>query len=58
MRVLSLSTVFPNPSEPGLGTFVEERLRAMAKAVEIRVIAPIAPFDYDNPVGGVLAPAA
>jgi teichuronic acid biosynthesis glycosyltransferase TuaC len=49
MRILSLSTVFPNPSEPGLGIFVERRLQAMAKKADIQVIAPIAPCDYDNP---------
>jgi teichuronic acid biosynthesis glycosyltransferase TuaC len=49
MRILSLSTVFPNPSEPGLGIFIERRLQAMAKKADLRVIAPIAPCDYDNP---------
>ena len=49
MRILSLSTVFPNPSEPGLGIFVKRRLQAMAKGADIHVIAPIALCDYDNP---------
>ncbi len=51
MRILSLSSVFPNPSEPGLGSVVEARLQALGKRAKVRVIAPIAPFDYDNPRG-------
>jgi teichuronic acid biosynthesis glycosyltransferase TuaC len=49
MRILSLSTIFPNASEPGLGTFVEARLQALAKRATVSVITPLAPFDYDNP---------
>jgi teichuronic acid biosynthesis glycosyltransferase TuaC len=46
LRILSLSTAFPNPAEPGLGTFVRSRLRHMASRVEIKVVAPLAIFDY------------
>lgn len=49
LRILSLSTVFPNPSEPGLGPFIRARLSALGAHAEVCVIAPIAPFDYDNP---------
>ncbi len=49
MRILSLSSAFPNPSEPGLGPFVEARLQALARRATVQVITPIAPFDYDNP---------
>lgn len=49
MRILSLSTVFPNPQDPGLGSFIQSRLQALGRLAEVRVIAPIAPWDYDNP---------
>lgn len=52
MKVLTLSTVFPNPCEPVHGTFVFERARALAELVELRVLAPLAwigPSDR-NPV--------
>jgi glycosyltransferase involved in cell wall biosynthesis len=46
LRILSLSLAFPNPAEPGLGTFVRSRLRHMASQAEIKVMAPLAVFDY------------
>jgi teichuronic acid biosynthesis glycosyltransferase TuaC len=47
MRILSLSTVFPNPSDPGLGPFVRARLERMAAAgAELRVVAPVPVIDY------------
>jgi teichuronic acid biosynthesis glycosyltransferase TuaC len=46
MRILSLSTVFPNPSEPGLGLFVRARLQQMAAGAELRVVAPVPVIDY------------
>jgi len=49
MKILSLATVFPNPSEPGLGPFVHARLEALARIADVRVVAPVGPFDYDNP---------
>jgi glycosyltransferase involved in cell wall biosynthesis len=54
-RILSLSTEFPNPSEPGKGLFVRARLRAMAATAPLSVIAPIALLDYANPDGRLLA---
>jgi teichuronic acid biosynthesis glycosyltransferase TuaC len=48
MKVLSLSCVFPNPSEPGLGPFVRSRLQRVAAFVEIKVIAPVPVFDYSR----------
>src|SRR5690242_8599146 len=51
MKILSIASVFPNVSEPGLALFVEARLQAIAELAEVRVVAPIAPFDYDNPSG-------
>jgi len=48
-RLLSLSTVYPNPSEPGLGLFVQARLRhlaSLADGPEVTVVAPIPMVDY------------
>jgi glycosyltransferase involved in cell wall biosynthesis len=49
MKILSFCCVFPNPCEPGCGPFSRSRLQALAETDEVIVIAPIAPFDYDNP---------
>jgi glycosyltransferase involved in cell wall biosynthesis len=51
MNILSLSSVFPNPAEPGLGLFVHARLSNLSRLVKIKVIAPIAALDYSNPEG-------
>ena len=50
-RVLSLSTVFPNPVEPNLGLFVRSRLLHLASlpdTVEVKVVSPIGVLDYAN----------
>lgn len=54
-RVLSLSTEFPNPSEPGKGLFVRARLAAMAARARLFVVAPVASLDYANPEHRLLA---
>jgi glycosyltransferase involved in cell wall biosynthesis len=54
-RILSLSTEFPNPTEPGKGLFVFARLRSIAARVPLTVIAPVALFDYANPNNDLLA---
>jgi teichuronic acid biosynthesis glycosyltransferase TuaC len=51
MKILSLSSVYPNPAEPGLGLFVRARLEHMAAHADVKVIAPIPLFDYSNPSG-------
>ena len=51
MNVLSISSVYPNPHEPGLGLFVRSRLQALAQHVKIKVIAPVPFFDY-SPLQG------
>lgn len=56
MKILSLATVFPNPQEPGLGLFIHARLQALARLAEVRVVAPVGPFDYDNPSRKGLGP--
>ena len=55
MTILSLSTEFPNPSEPGKGLFVRARLEAMARRTSLIVVAPVAWLDYANPQGDLLA---
>src|SRR5262245_48573875 len=54
-RVLSLSTEFPNPSEPGKGLFVRARLAAMALRAQLFVVAPVASIDYANPARRLFA---
>ena len=54
-RLLSLSTEFPNPSEPGKGLFVRSRLEAIATRAYVVVVAPVASLDYANPQGDLLA---
>ena len=54
-RVLSLSTEFPNPSEPGKGLFVRSRLEAIAARGRLVVVAPVASLDYANPQRDLLA---
>jgi glycosyltransferase involved in cell wall biosynthesis len=49
LKVLSLSTEFPNPLEPGKGRFVRSRLEAIACRAYLFVVAPIASLDYANP---------
>lgn len=47
MRILSLSTVFPNPHDRGHGLFVRARLEEIARTgPEIRVVAPVPMVDY------------
>jgi teichuronic acid biosynthesis glycosyltransferase TuaC len=43
LRVLTLSTLYPNPAQPTLGLFVERQTRGLAArpGVEVRVAAPI-----------------
>jgi teichuronic acid biosynthesis glycosyltransferase TuaC len=53
--VLSLSTEFPNPSEPGKGLFVRSRLEAIASRACLFVVAPVASLDYANPQRNLLA---
>ena len=44
LRVLTVSSVFPNAVQPVFGTFILERVRAMARMAEVRVAAPVAWF--------------
>jgi glycosyltransferase involved in cell wall biosynthesis len=49
MKILSLSSVYPNPDEPGLGLFVRSRLEHVARSAEVKVVAPLPILDYSNP---------
>jgi glycosyltransferase involved in cell wall biosynthesis len=46
LKVLSLSTVFPNPAEEILGTFVQRRLQMLAEFLDVQVVAPVPLIDY------------
>jgi PST family polysaccharide transporter len=54
-NVLSLSTEFPNPAEPGKGLFVRARLEAIRSLTHLFVVAPVAALDYANPQRNLLA---
>jgi teichuronic acid biosynthesis glycosyltransferase TuaC len=43
LRIVTFSSLFPNPAQPGLGLFVAERLRHLLAAgtVDARVVAPV-----------------
>ena len=56
--VLSLSTEFPNPSEPGKGLFVRARLEAIRSRACVLVVAPVASLDYANPQRNLFAASA
>ncbi len=44
MKVLSFSYCFPNTSHPTWGVFILQRLRALAKRVELEVASPLPSF--------------
>jgi glycosyltransferase involved in cell wall biosynthesis len=52
VRVLVLSSVFPNPKRPTLGVFVRERLRRVADHCEVRVVAPLLWFPGNRHIRG------
>jgi len=52
VRVLVLSSVFPNPRQPVLGLFVRERVRRMARHCDLEVVAPVPWF----PLNGWIRP--
>jgi glycosyltransferase involved in cell wall biosynthesis len=56
--LLTITTAFPNPLEPGNSPFVAARLRALSEFATIRVIAPIPLVDYSNPKGNLWASRA
>ena len=52
MRVLVLSSTFPNPKQPTLGVFIRERMSRVARQAEIRVVAPIPWFPFNGRIRG------
>jgi glycosyltransferase involved in cell wall biosynthesis len=44
MKIVSISSMFPNPAQPISGIFVQNRLSALAKLADLRVISPIPYF--------------
>jgi teichuronic acid biosynthesis glycosyltransferase TuaC len=48
MRILTLSTVFPNVRQPAFGVFVAERMRRVARHCDVSVVAPV-PWFPGNP---------
>ena len=41
MKILTLTTLFPDSLQPTHGIFVKRRIEAMAKLAEVKVVAPI-----------------
>lgn len=41
LRILTFTTLFPNQQQPAHGLFVKERVLALAKLAELRVVAPV-----------------
>lgn len=52
MRVLVLSSVFPNPNQPTLGVFVRERIKRVAGSCEVVVVAPVPWFPFNRLIRG------
>ncbi|MDB5103936.1 MAG: hypothetical protein JWP91_1625 [Fibrobacteres bacterium] len=48
MKIISISTMFPNPAQPISGIFVQNRLSALARLAELRVISPIPYFPLER----------
>jgi len=46
MKLLVLTTVFPNCKQPALGTFVRERMFRVAKECKLKVVAPVPWFPF------------
>ena len=48
MKVLVLSSTFPNPRQPALGVFVQERMRRVARESDVVVAAPVPWFPFNH----------
>ncbi|MCB1802917.1 MAG: glycosyltransferase [Gammaproteobacteria bacterium] len=58
MRILTFSSLYPNPRQASHGIFVENRLRKLleyAPQIEVRVVAPVPWFPSSNPRFGSYA---
>jgi teichuronic acid biosynthesis glycosyltransferase TuaC len=54
LRILSLSSEYPNPAEPLKGLFVRARLQALAVLADVTIVSPVALLDYANPHNRIL----
>ncbi|MEM8948128.1 MAG: glycosyltransferase family 4 protein [Pseudomonadota bacterium] len=54
MKILSITTLYPNAERPTFGVFVENRLRKLAErpGVQLRVVAPVPWFPLRNEAFG------
>lgn len=54
MKILSITTLYPNAERPTFGVFVENRLRKLAERpdVQLRVVAPVPWFPFRQAVFG------
>lgn len=54
MRILTLTTLYPNAAQPAHGVFVENRLHAFAErsGAEFRIVAPVPWFPVSAPIAG------
>ena len=48
MRVLVLSSTFPNSSQPNRGVFIQERISRLAKRCDVIVVSPIPWFPFNR----------
>lgn len=55
MRILTLSSVFPNPQQPLLGLFVRERTSYVSARAKVRVVAPV-PVSPLDPFARIVKP--
>lgn len=57
MRILTLTTLYPNAAMPAHGVFVENRLRALLRegGIEAKVVAPVPWFPFRQSVFGKYA---
>lgn len=46
LRVLVVSTLYPNPAEPVFGVFVHRRITHVAKLADVKVLSPIPWFPF------------
>jgi len=46
MRILTITTVFPNEVEPQLGIFVKQRMFTVAEMCELKVVAPVSWYKF------------
>ena len=48
MKILTFTTVYPNPDESALGVFVRRRVQAIGAKSEVKVVAPIPVLNYQR----------